>query len=100
MPSPIPEPDLDDDTMIVPRRHRDESPSPHVGRTLGRYLVIDELGRGGMGVVLRAYDPKLQREVALKCIRPDLGGADAKLGLVREAQSMAQLAHPNVVSVY
>ncbi len=97
---PIPEPDLDDDTMIVPRRHRDASPSPHVGHNLGRYLVIDELGRGGMGVVLRAYDPKLQREVALKCIRPDLGGEDAKLALVREAQSMAKLAHPNVVSVY
>ncbi|HWB81430.1 MAG TPA: serine/threonine-protein kinase, partial [Nannocystaceae bacterium] len=100
MGAPTPEPGLDDDTMIVPGRRRADTSSAPVGSTLGRYLVIEELGRGGMGVVLRAYDPKLQREVALKYLRPDLGGDDLKLGLVHEAQSMAQLSHPNVVSVY
>ncbi len=95
-----PEPDVEHDTMRVPSRAREPMPSPHIGRSLGRYLVIDELGRGGMGVVLRAYDPKLQREVALKCIRPELAEGSSPTELINEAQSMAQLSHPNVVSVY
>jgi tetratricopeptide (TPR) repeat protein/predicted Ser/Thr protein kinase len=71
-----------------------------VGTRLGRYLVIEELGRGGMGFVLRAYDPTLQREVALKLVRTDRLGASAQARLVREARAMARIAHPNVVGVY
>lgn len=74
--------------------------SPDAGSTLGRYLVIRELGRGGMGVVLRAYDPKLQREVALKVLRTKSLTEDAKTRMVREARLMAKLSHPNVVAVY
>jgi eukaryotic-like serine/threonine-protein kinase len=70
------------------------------GVRLGRYLVIDELGRGGMGVVLRGYDPKLQREVALKRVRTRTLDASARARLVREARAMAMLSHPNVVAVY
>ncbi|MCH9682170.1 MAG: tetratricopeptide repeat protein [Deltaproteobacteria bacterium] len=66
----------------------------------GRYLTIHELGRGGMGVVHRAYDPKLQREVALKCIRSDHASVETGDRLLREAQAMAQLNHRNVVAVY
>jgi eukaryotic-like serine/threonine-protein kinase len=73
---------------------------PSIGRQLGRYLVIEELGRGGMGVVLRAYDPKLQREVALKIVRADALEASTQARLVREARAMARLNHPNVVAVY
>jgi eukaryotic-like serine/threonine-protein kinase len=73
---------------------------PRIGDQLGRYLVIEELGRGGMGVVLRAYDPKLQREVALKVVRADALEALAQARLVREARAMARLNHPNVVAVY
>ena len=68
------------------------------GGAIDRYAVIEELGRGGMGVVLRAYDPKLRREVALKVVRRM--SADAEARLVLEAQAMAQLNHPNVVAVY
>ena len=68
------------------------------GSSLDRYVVIEEIGRGGMGVVLRAYDPKLQREVALKVLRA--ASPEAETRLVREAQAMAQLNHPNVVAVY
>ena len=71
-----------------------------IGTHLGRYVVIEELGRGGMGVVLRAYDPKLQREVALKLVRTDRLDPTAQARLVREARAMARLAHPNVVAVY
>jgi tetratricopeptide (TPR) repeat protein len=69
------------------------------GHGLGRYLLIEELGRGGMGRVLRAYDPKLQREVALKVLHEELDERHTTR-LVREAQAMAKLSHPNVVQVY
>lgn len=73
---------------------------PRPGTRLGRYLVIEEVGLGGMGVVFRAYDPSLQREVALKCMRPGLLSSELQARLGREAQAMAKLNHPNVVSVY
>jgi eukaryotic-like serine/threonine-protein kinase len=73
---------------------------PRAGARLGRYLVIEELGFGGMGLVLRAYDPKLQREVALKCMRPGLLSSELQARLGREAQAMAKLNHRNVVSIY
>ncbi len=69
-----------------------------VPRFLGRYVVIDELGRGGMGQVFRAYDPQLDREIALKLLRRVTD--DARTRLLREAQAMAQLSHPNVLPVY
>ena len=66
----------------------------------GRYAVLETVGSGGMGTVRRAYDPKLRREVALKVLRADrvLEGGTARM--VREAQAMAQLSHPNVVAVF
>ena len=72
------------------------------GATLGRYRIGEKLGGGTMGVVLAATDPALDRKVALKLVRPDPAGdpAAARQRLVREAQAMARLAHPNVVTVY
>lgn len=71
-----------------------------VGSVIGRYVVTDLIGSGGMGSVARAYDPKLRREVALKrLLTRDPGGPD-EARLVREAQAMAQLSHPNVVAVH
>ncbi len=71
-----------------------------VGTLRGRYVVLEEVGRGGMGRVLRAYDPKLEREVALKVVRTDKLAKENLARLVREARSMAKLSHPNVVAVY
>jgi tetratricopeptide (TPR) repeat protein len=67
---------------------------------IGPYRVLSELGRGGMGVVFRAHDPALDREVALKVLS-NLG-ADAELSLRfrREAQAMARLRHPGIVGVH
>ncbi|MEM9456287.1 MAG: protein kinase [Myxococcota bacterium] len=67
--------------------------------TISRYLVIETLGAGAMGVVLRAYDPRLRREVALKLLQRR-EEPDAEARMLREAQSMAQLSHPNVVGIY
>ena len=65
-----------------------------------RYVVLEEVGRGGMGRVLRAYDPKLQREVALKAVHGRELDTSSTRRLVAEARAMAKLSHANVVSVY
>ena len=70
------------------------------GRTIGRYVVVGHLGAGGMGSVYAAFDTQLQRRVAIKVLRPDVRGTDGHARLLREAQAMARLAHPNVVAVH
>jgi len=74
------------------------------GSTVGRYLVTGLIGKGGMGEVYAAYDPELDRKVALKLLRtqPEVA-ADPREGqarLLREAQSIARLSDPNVVVIY
>jgi tetratricopeptide (TPR) repeat protein len=66
--------------------------------TLGRFEILGSLGRGGMGEVLEARDPTLDRVVALKLLRGDTATLQPRL--VREAQALARLSHPNVVQVY
>ncbi|MGO8993148.1 MAG: protein kinase domain-containing protein [Polyangiaceae bacterium] len=68
------------------------------GATFDRYVVLDELGSGGMGDVYSAYDAKLDRRVALKVLRHESEAYEARL--TREAQAMARLSHPNVVAVF
>jgi tetratricopeptide (TPR) repeat protein len=73
------------------------------GTALGRYLVTGVLGAGGMGAVYTAYDPELDRRVAIKLVRdPDEPSqrAEREERLRREARAMARLVHPNVVRVY
>ena len=70
---------------------------------VGRFGVIGRLGAGGMGVVWSAWDPELERRVAIKVLRPDLDGPAGSVGqarLLREAQSMARINHPNVIAVH
>ena len=75
------------------------------GQQLGRFVVLSRIGRGGMGVVFAAYDPKLDRKVAIKLLHSRVEGDeqsshDRQKRLLREAQAMAQLSHPNVIQVY
>lgn len=80
---------------------RIEPPSP--GERLGRYIVLRPLGAGGMGVVVAAHDPELDRSVAIKLVRADVWSDTsdpARSQLRREAQAMARLHHPNVVAVH
>lgn len=70
---------------------------------IGRYRIARQIGEGGMGVVYGAFDPELQRDVAVKLIRGDRLRSDperARERLRREAQITAQLAHPNVVTIF
>jgi hypothetical protein len=72
-----------------------------VPERLGRYEILRELGRGGMGVVYLAHDPRLQRRVAVKLLPPHLSSDPAaSRRLEREARAASAIQHPNVVAVY
>ncbi|MBS1119933.1 MAG: serine/threonine protein kinase [Deltaproteobacteria bacterium] len=103
--------DSADDSNVATVPHEKLSPSQvtqrptrtlTVGDRVGRYLVLTTLGTGGMGVVFAAYDPQLDRKIALKLLRAGImyNTKDARARLRREAQAIAQLSHPNVVNVY
>jgi tetratricopeptide (TPR) repeat protein len=82
-------------------RERDELER---GAQVGRYVVLSKLGAGAMGVVFAAYDPELDRKVAIKLLRRTLDSSSAhshgRARLLREAQALARLSHPNVISVF
>lgn len=73
------------------------------GDCLGRYVVLEEIGAGGMGIVYAAYDPELDRRIALKVLQTQgdgQGTEEARLRLLREAQALARVVHPNVVAIH
>jgi serine/threonine protein kinase len=77
------------------------SPSSLEGQTLGKYRLLEPLGRGGMAQVYRAYHPQLDRYVAVKVLRSDLvEEAEFLARFQREARSVAALRHPNIVQVF
>src|SRR5580692_4119820 len=68
--------------------------------TLGRYKILDELGRGGCGVVYRALDPSIGRVVAIKTILTKTEGEESRERFRREARSAGNLSHPNIVTIH
>jgi tetratricopeptide (TPR) repeat protein/predicted Ser/Thr protein kinase len=86
-----------------PHGARRASPATRTrGDTVGRYVILEPVGRGGMGIVYSAYDPQLDRKVAVKVVRSlsPHSSARGRARLLREAQALARLAHPNVVTVH
>src|SRR5512146_2071158 len=70
------------------------------GKTLGRYHLVEPLGEGGMAVVYKAYDANLERDVAIKVIRTEMGSDPAFLQrFQREAKALARLDHPYTLKV-
>jgi tetratricopeptide (TPR) repeat protein/predicted Ser/Thr protein kinase len=82
------------------RRAPGESVELVPGMHVDRFRIVGQLGGGGMGVIYEAYDPELDRMLALKLLRPDASTSRARARLLREAQAAARLAHPNVVAIY
>ncbi|WP_293272233.1 protein kinase [Nannocystis sp.] len=88
-----------------PAPSRDPDAELSRGDMIGRHIVLERLGAGGMGVVYAAYDPELDRKIAVKQIRsPGPGTSDedraSATRLLREAKAMARLTHPNVITVH
>jgi tetratricopeptide (TPR) repeat protein len=96
-------------TSAAPRepalpRWLQEGRPPERGEQVGRYLILERVGRGGMGIVYSAWDPDLGRRVAIKLLRMDRpqseGRTIGQARLLREAQAMARVTHPHVISVF
>jgi serine/threonine-protein kinase len=86
-------------TTQDPAGEPEEQVLPTVGDYVGRFEIIEQLGKGGMGIVFLARDPDLDREVCLKFLRRNTS-SEEESRVLREARSMARLSHPNVVTVY
>jgi serine/threonine-protein kinase len=67
----------------------------------GRYKIVEEVGKGAMGVVYQAHDPQIDRMVALKVLREDrVTSEDLVQRFLKEAKAIGRLSHPNIVTVY
>ncbi|HSL23103.1 MAG TPA: serine/threonine-protein kinase [Vicinamibacterales bacterium] len=71
-----------------------------IGRTFGKYRIVERLGRGGMGTVYRAIDESLDRDVAIKVLNPDLADSDVVRRFRAEATTLAKLNHPGIATIF
>jgi eukaryotic-like serine/threonine-protein kinase len=99
--------DAEEPAVTHERRDEDEGGTLAVlplrgGEHVGRYVILYRLGKGGMGVVFAAYDPQLDRKVAIKLMRPRGRGrtGTGQAAMLREAQALARLSHPHVVAIH
>ena len=72
-----------------------------IGRTLGHYRIVEKIGAGGMGVVYRAHDERLDRDVAIKVLPEEVASDPDRLArFEREAKAVAKLDHPNILAIH
>jgi serine/threonine protein kinase/tetratricopeptide (TPR) repeat protein len=75
--------------------------APQIGETLGHYRIVEKIAEGGMGVVYRAHDERLDRDVALKVLPPDeFANESVRARFRREALTLSKLSHPNIATVF
>lgn len=97
---------LDETVAAREREPRIDAEALEHGSMVGRYVVTTQIGAGAMGVVYAAYDPELDRKIALKVVRWSSPGEDVegrsggRTRLLREAQALAKLSHPNIVAIH
>ncbi|HMG55823.1 MAG TPA: protein kinase, partial [Kofleriaceae bacterium] len=90
-----------EDHTTHPARSSHHGPALELGAIVGRFVVLGLIGRGGMGTVYTAYDPELDRNIALKLLHPKARTVDhARARILAEAQAMARISHPGVVAIY
>jgi len=88
-------------TFQNPRRPGAALPEPRVGESIGRFQLRRRVGQGGQATVWLAFDPRLEREVAIKLLHPEPGTDAAQVAhWLREARSVSRLTHPNVIPVF
>ena len=71
-----------------------------VGRTVANYRIVAELGAGGMGIVYKAQDIRLERFLALKFLKPERVTDDFRRRFLQEARASSALAHPSIIQIY
>src|SRR3954467_10557562 len=71
-----------------------------IGKTVGKYRIIERLGRGGMGTVYKAIDETLDREVAVKILNPNLTDSDVMKRFRKEAMTLAKLHHADIATIH
>ena len=71
-----------------------------IGQTLGKYRILEEIGRGGMATVYLAEDLKHNRQVAIKVLRPELAAGLGAERFIREIEISANLAHPHILPLF
>jgi len=86
--------------VLAAQKKPEPAPQLPEGVNIGKYSLIREIGRGGMGVVYEAEDPDLRRRVAIKVLKKDTSDPTAAERLKREAAIVAQLRHPNIIAVH
>jgi hypothetical protein len=92
--------DPDATLSLAASQRAQPSEEARAGDRIGRFVITSRIGEGGMGVVLAGHDPDLNRPVAIKLLRTATASPGYRARLLREAQALARLHHPNVVSVY
>ncbi|MBI3403696.1 MAG: serine/threonine protein kinase [Acidobacteria bacterium] len=91
----------DDQTPTIEVEHERDDERLEPGTRVGPYVILAQIGRGGMGQVFLGSDPRLQRKVALKCVIRSLTGAnERRLRILHEARAAARVNHPNVATIH